>query len=56
MRRAPGADNRNYPEEYTNLAMDPDHKEILAKLIEWVPKDGAPEFRVPSEHFRKRRQ
>ena len=48
-------DHRNDPEEYTNLAKDPDHKEILAELIEWVPKDGAPEFRVPSERFRKRR-
>ena len=49
-------DHRNDPEEYTNLAKDPDHTEILAELIEWVPQEGAPEFRVPSERLRKRRK
>lgn len=45
-------DHRNDPEEYTNLANDPDHQEILGELMAWIPTEGEPEFRVPSERLR----
>ncbi len=45
-------DHRNDPEEYTNLANDADHKAILEELMEWVPTEGEPEFRVPSERLK----
>ena len=47
-------DHRNDPEESTNLASDPAQAEILADLMKWVPMDGEPEFRVPSERSKKR--
>ncbi|MGB0413105.1 MAG: sulfatase [Coraliomargarita sp.] len=49
-------DHRNDPQEYTNLASDPGHAEIVAELIAWVPTNGAPEFREPSERLKKRRK
>lgn len=45
-------DHRNDPDEYTNLASDPDHVEILEELLEWIPTEGEPEFRVPSERLK----
>jgi arylsulfatase A-like enzyme len=47
-------DHRNDPDEYTNLANDPDHQKVLEELMKWIPSDGEPEFRVPSERSKKR--
>ena len=45
-------DHRTDPDELTNLANDPDCKGIIEKLSQWVPHEGAPEFRVPSERLK----
>lgn len=49
-------DHRKDPGELTNLANDPEHGETHAELMQWVPKQGAPEFRVPSERLKKSRK
>ncbi|MEM1294608.1 MAG: sulfatase [Verrucomicrobiota bacterium] len=49
-------DHRSDPEEFTNLASDPDHEEIIRELSQWVPKDGTPEFRNPSERLKNQRK
>jgi len=47
-------DHRSDPEEFTNLAGDPASQETLEKLRKWVPVDGLPEFRIPSERLKNR--
>lgn len=49
-------DHRTDPEELTNLANDPDHQKIVEQLSEWIPKEGIPEFRVPSERLKNQRK
>ena len=48
-------DHRNDPDEFHNLAGDPRHQAIRDQLARWLPKEAAPEFRVPSERSRKAR-
>ncbi len=45
-------DHRNDPEEFTNLANHADSKDKLEELMKWVPTEGEPEFRVPSERLK----
>ena len=48
-------DHRSDPDEYHNLAGDPDHKPIRDRLARWLPKKAAPEFKTKSERSRKNR-
>ncbi|MEM7143503.1 MAG: sulfatase [Verrucomicrobiota bacterium] len=47
-------DHRADPEELKNLANEPASRETLEKLKQWVPTDGAPEFKENSERSRTR--
>lgn len=38
-------DHRTDPNEHTNLANDPRHREIKASLARWLPKNAAPEVK-----------
>jgi arylsulfatase A-like enzyme len=49
-------DHRNDPGESTNLADEPAHRETLAELMKWVPTEGEPEFRKPSERLKNQRR
>lgn len=42
-------DHRNDPGEYNNLADDSSHQKIKEALVQWVPKNTAPEFKARSE-------
>lgn len=42
-------DHRNDPDEFHNLAQDPAHKTKRDQLAQWLPKEGAPEFKAKSE-------
>ncbi|MDF1863154.1 MAG: sulfatase-like hydrolase/transferase, partial [Verrucomicrobiales bacterium] len=42
-------DHRIDPDEYTNLAGNPDHDEVKRELQKWIPKDAAPELKPFSE-------
>lgn len=48
-------DHRNDADEFRNLANVSDHKAIRDRLVRWLPKKGAPEFKANSERNRKRR-
>jgi hypothetical protein len=45
-------DHRTDPDEFNNLADDPAHQATREKLANWLPKDGAPEFKQVSERDR----
>lgn len=47
-------DHRNDPDEFHNLANDPEHKAIRDQLARWLPKEAAPEFKTKSERSRAR--
>ena len=47
-------DHRTDPDEYTNLADHPNYTKVLEELMEWIPTEGEPEFRVPSERLKAR--
>lgn len=47
-------DHRNDPDEFHNLANDPNHKAVRDQLSQWLPKDAAPEFKAQSERTRVR--
>ena len=38
-------DHRVDPDEFTNLAKDPEHEAIKQQLAKWLPEDAAPEFK-----------
>ncbi len=38
-------DHRSDPDEFTNLANHPDHREIKKELAQWIPESGAPEVK-----------
>jgi choline-sulfatase len=42
------------PDEFKNLANDPNYRSVRDELARWLPKEGAPEFKTKSEfkHFR----
>jgi arylsulfatase A-like enzyme len=42
-------DHRTDPDEYTNLAGNPDHEEVKRELQKWIPKNAAPELKPVSE-------
>jgi len=44
------------PDEFKNLANDPNYQSVRDKLARWLPKKAAPEFKVKSEfkHLRGR--
>ncbi|MFT6619436.1 MAG: choline-sulfatase [Limisphaerales bacterium] len=48
-------DHRSDAKEYTNLAASASHREVLAKLAKWLPKNPAPEVKPVSEFGRKRK-
>ncbi len=48
-------DHRNDPDEFHNLANDPNHKATRDQLARWLPKEAAPEFKAKSERSRVRR-
>ena len=45
-------DHRNDPDEFSNLANDPNHKATRDQLARWLPKDPAAEFKTKSERSR----
>jgi arylsulfatase A-like enzyme len=47
-------DHRTDADEFHNLADDPAHHEILDRLVRWLPKQAAAEFKVTSERARVR--
>jgi arylsulfatase A-like enzyme len=47
-------DHRNDPDEFINLANDPAHQATINRLMKWLPKDAAPEFKAKSERDRRR--
>ena len=47
-------DHRNDPDEFRNLANDPDHEKIRNELARWLPQNAAPEFKPKSERARAR--
>lgn len=47
-------DHRNDPDEFQNLAGDSKHQAIRDHLAQWLPKEAALEFRVPSERTKGR--
>ncbi len=49
-------DHRTDPGEFNNLASDPNHQEKLKELMAWIPTEGEPEFRVPSERMKRKGQ
>ena len=38
--------HRADPDEFVNLADDAVHKEVRGRLIRWLPKEAAPEFKM----------
>ncbi|MBP52749.1 MAG: choline-sulfatase [Opitutae bacterium] len=42
-------DHRIDPDEYNNLAKDPLHEKVKEALVQWLPKNNAPEFKARSE-------
>ncbi|MCR9291461.1 MAG: sulfatase [bacterium] len=47
-------DHRVDPDEFHNLAKDPQHRQVREQLAEWLPQEAAPEFKARSERFRAR--
>ena len=47
-------DHRNDPDEFNNLAGDPDYQATRDRLLKWIPNDAAPEFKAKSERSRRR--
>mgnify|MGYP006077823773 CR=1 FL=1 len=48
-------DHRVDQDEFHNLAGDPAYKEIVEQLSQWVPQDGAAEFKKVSERAKPRK-
>jgi len=48
-------DHRTDPDEYENLANQPQHGNIIEELSQWLPKNAAPEFKQTSERERRPR-
>lgn len=49
-------DHRNDPDEFTNLANNPDYVKQRNELLKWVPQDGRPEFKSVSERDRNKQE
>jgi len=47
-------DHRNDPDEFRNLADNPDHREIIEQLSQWLPQEATPEFKEISERSKAR--
>ena len=47
-------DHRNDPDEFHNLAGNPEYKVIQDRLLKWLPTNTTPEFKTKSERSRKR--
>jgi hypothetical protein len=47
-------DHRNDPDEFHNLAGNPEYKVMQDRLLKWLPAKAAPEFKTKSERSRKR--
>jgi arylsulfatase A-like enzyme len=47
-------DHRSDPDEFHNLADNPEYKVIQDRLLKWLPTNTAPEFKTKSERSRKR--
>ena len=47
-------DHRSDPDEFHNLAGDPEHKKTRDQLARWLPKNPAPEFKAKSERSGRR--
>jgi arylsulfatase A-like enzyme len=48
-------DHRTDQDEFHNLAGNPEHQEIIKELSQWVPQEGAPEFKKISERAKPRK-
>jgi arylsulfatase A-like enzyme len=46
-------DHRTDPDEFHNLSNDPNYKEIITELSQWLPKKASPEFKAKSERQRR---
>jgi hypothetical protein len=49
-------DHRTDSDEFHNLANDPEHRNTLEDLSNWLPKKAAPEFKAKSERTRGRKK
>ena len=49
-------DHRKDPNEFHNLAGNPDYKDTRDRLARWLPKTPAPEFKTKSERSRVRKK
>lgn len=47
-------DHRNDPDEFTNLAKHPDHREMKESLAKWLPKNAAPEVKKAGEKGKRK--
>jgi hypothetical protein len=47
-------DHREDPHEFHNLADDPTYEAIRNRLVRWLPKKAASEFKTKSERSRMR--
>ena len=48
-------DHRTDPDEFVNLAKDPEHQDLITRLSKWLPSKTAPEFKEKSERLRARK-
>ncbi|MBT7864891.1 MAG: DUF4976 domain-containing protein, partial [Opitutales bacterium] len=48
-------DHRVDQDEFHNLAGDPAYKETIEELAQWLPQDGAAEFKKVSERAKPRK-
>ena len=46
-------DHRTDQDEFHNLSKDPNYKEIITELSQWLPKKASPEFKAKSERQRR---
>lgn len=42
-------DHRTDPDEFHNLANDPEHQAVCTRLAQWLPRQAVPEFKTKSE-------
>ncbi|MBL64675.1 MAG: choline-sulfatase, partial [Puniceicoccaceae bacterium] len=49
-------DHRIDSDEFVNLAHDPKHQNVINRLVKWLPKKAAPEFKEKSERLSLRKK